>query len=259
MRRLKRITFLGGLAIIASLAFSSVASATHGGQTANLTFSPTGKATPKGQPGELRVQLANTDDPATPSPIPPQLNQYVAEISSGIKIDTGAFPVCNTSLENLTAEQAQQACGSQAPKSSNALVGEAAATVQIGPNVVNATGLAFNGPGELTIFIRADALNVTTVIHCAFGTSAPPYGRQFTCPIPPLAGGAGAVTSVDFKFTRIEVIKKKKKGKKKKKKITKSFITGKCPAGGVHPFRSTFTYNDHETEVITNEDPCTQR
>jgi hypothetical protein len=267
MRRLKQLYLAGGLAIVASLAFTSVASATHGGQTANLSFTPNGKAEKSGTPGALRVQLANTDDPSTPSIIPPLLNQYVSELSSGITLDYQSFPVCTTSLENLTADQAQAACGNTAPKANNALIGTAAATVQIGPNVVNATGLAFNGPGpEITVFIRADALNVTTIIHCALGTSnakLPLYNNKFTCPIPPLAGGAGAVTSVDFNFERTEVKKKKKsfgaeasKKKKKKKKKTITIIRGKCPPSGSYSYQSTFTYDDHATEVIVNNQPC---
>ena len=258
MRKLKRLAFFGGLAIVASLAFSSVASATHGGQTASLSFTPgKGKADAKGKPGSLRVALANTDDPSTPAPIPPLLNNYKSELSSGITINPGPFPKCTTSLEGFTADQAQAACGSSAPKSKNALVGTAAATVQIGPNVVNATGLAFNGPGELTIFIRADALNVTTIIHCALGSSSAPYKTSFNCPIPPLAGGAGAVTSVDFNFLRTEVKKKKKSAtvSKKKKKKTLAFVRGKCPSGG-YQYQSTFTYDDHPTEVIVNNQAC---
>ena len=107
------------------------------------------------------------------APIPPLLNTYISELSTGITLDYSKFPVCTTSLEGLTAADAQAACGNTAPKDKNALIGTAAATVQIGTVSVDATGLAFNGPGpEITVFIRADALNVTTIIHCALGTSS---------------------------------------------------------------------------------------
>lgn len=263
MRRFKRLYFVGGLTLLSALAFAAVSSATHGGQTANISYTANGKAEKKGTPGILDVELANTDDPSTPSVVPPQLNNLVVELDQNITYDASKFPVCTDSLENLPADQAQALCGNTAPKSKNALIGTAAATVQIGPNVVQATGLAFNGPGEITTFIRADAINVTTVIHCALGKSTNPgFKDQFTCPIPPLAGGAGAVTSVDFAFERTEKIKKKKSArsaeasKKKKKKKTAALIRAKCPPTKVLTNRATFTYNDHETEVIPSSKAC---
>ena len=212
MRRFKRLYFVGGLTLLSALAFAAVSSATHGGQTANISYTANGKAEAKGTPGILDVELENTDDPSTPSVVPPQLNNLVVELDQNITYDASKFPVCTDSLENLPADQAQALCGNTAPKSKNALIGTAAATVQIGPNIVEAVGLAFNGPGEITTFIRADAINVTTIIHCALGKSTNPgFKDQFTCPIPPLAGGAGAVTSVDFAFERTEKIKRKKR------------------------------------------------
>jgi hypothetical protein len=263
MRRYKRVTFLGGLAIITSLAFASVGVATHGGQTANISYTANGKAEKKGTPGILDVELANTDDPSTPSPVPPLLNTLLVELDQNITYDPSKFPVCTDSLENQTAEQAQALCGNTAPKNKNALIGTAAATVQIGTNTVQAVGLAFNGPNEITTFIRADALNVTTIIHCALGKSTSPgFKDQFTCPIPPLAGGAGAVTSVDFAFERTEKIKKgkgataSKKKKKKKKKKTAALIRAKCPSTGSLTNQATFTYDDHATEVIPSTKAC---
>jgi hypothetical protein len=270
MRRFKRLYFVGGVTVLASLAFAAVSVATHGGQTALIKYTANGKSTNKGTPGILDVELANTDDPSTSSPTPPQLNELVVKLDQNITYDGSKFPVCRTSLEGFTADQAQAACGNAAPKTSNALIGTASARVQIGTVVVDAVGLAFNGvnvgrqggPTEITTFIRADALNVTTVIHCALGKSAAPFKDQFTCPIPPLAGGAGAVTAVDFAFERTETIKKKKKKsataskKKKKKKKVAALVSAKCPSSGTLTNEATFTYNDHATEVIPSTNPC---
>jgi hypothetical protein len=261
MRRFKRLYFVGGVTVLSALAFAAVSSATHGGQTALIKFTANGKAEAKGTPGILDVELKNTDDPSTSSPVPPLLNNLVVELDQNITYDGSKFPVCTTSLEGLTADQAQAACGNTAPKTQNALIGTASATVQIGSVVVDAVGFGFNGPGEITTFIRADALNVTTVIHCALGKSTNPgFKDQFSCPIPPLAGGAGAVTAVDFAFERTEKIKKGKSAvaskKKKKKKKTAALIRAKCPSTKTLTNRATFTYNDHETEVIPSTNPC---
>jgi hypothetical protein len=268
MRGHKRIAFAVAAAMASALAFAAISTAAprvncqpgDACQTATVTWTDKGKAEKSGTPGSLRTQYANTDDPSTSSPIPPRLNTLRQELSSGIVLDQSLFPVCTTSLEGLTADQAQAACGNTAAKSQNALVGTASATVQIGTVVVEATGLAFNGPGELTVFIRADALNVTTIIHCALSTGAAPYKQVFNCPVPPLAGGAGAVTSVDFTFERIEVKKKGKSAaaskKKKKKKKTLSLLRGKCPSSGQYENQTTFTYDDHETIVLSSNQPC---
>lgn len=261
MRRFKRLYFVGGLTLVASLAFSAVGLATHGGQTANVSYTANGKSTAKGTPGILDVELANTDDPSTPSVVPPQLQNLVVALDQNITYDGSKFPVCTDSLENLPAADAQALCGNTAPKEKNALIGTASATVQIGPNIVEAVGLAFNGPGEITTFIRAEALSLTTIIHCALGKSTAPFKDQFTCPIPPLAGGAGAVTKVDFAFERTEKIKKGKsatasKKKKKKKKKVAALIRAKCPSSGSLTNQATFTYADHETEVIPSTKPC---
>ena len=271
MRSIKRLYVAVGVAVLASLAFAAVSLAGSGRvncqagdscQTAIVTFTSTGQKTKTGTAGKIRTAYSNTDDPSTPSPIPPILNNLKQELSSGILFNQQLFPVCTTSLEGLTAEQAQAACGNTAPKKQNALVGSASASVQIGTVTVDATGLAFNGPNELTVFIRADSLNVTTIIHCALTSNgAPPYKNVFNCPVPPLAGGAGAVTSVDFTFERTETVKKKKsagvsKKKKKKKKVTNALITGTCPSSGTYENQTTFTYDNHETVVLQEPQSC---
>jgi hypothetical protein len=265
MRRFKRLYFVGGVAVLASLAFAAISVAGSGRvncqagdscQTADVSFTSTGKKAKGGTSGKLRTAYSNTDDPSTQSPIPPKLNNLKQELSSGLAVNQGPFPVCTTSLEGLTADQAQAACGNTAAKKKNALIGTASASVQIGSVVVDAVGLAFNGPNELTVFIRADALNVTTIIHCATSTGGTgAFKYVFNCPIPPLAGGAGAVTSVDFTFERTETIKKKKKNGKKKK-ITNALITGNCPSSGQHQNQTTFTYDDHETIVLPTTQSC---
>lgn len=262
MRRFKRTYFVAAATLVSALAVAGVSSATHGGQTALVTFTAKGKAENKGTPGILRTVFSNTDDPSTPSQIPPQLNNLRQELSKGLTVDGSKFPECTQSLENFTTDQAQAACGNTAPKSKNALVGTAAASVQIGSTVVDAQGLAFNGAGKLIVFIRADALNVTTIIECALSKSSNTalYKDQFNCPIPPLAGGAGAVTFVDFTFERTEKQKQGKSAtasKKKKKKKVAAFIRGKCPSDGQYQNQTTFTYNDHETEVIASNQTCT--
>ena len=271
MRRYKRTAFVATAAMASALAFAAISMAGSrvncqpgdACQTATVTWTDKGKAEKSGTPGSLRTAYANTDDPSTSSPIPPKLNNLRQELSNGIGVFQNEFPLCTASLEGLTADQAQATCGNTAPKDQNALVGTASATVQIGTVVVEAVGLAFNGPGELTVFIRADALNVTTIIHCALSqnASAPTYKHVFNCPVPPLAGGAGAVTSVDFTFERIEVKKKGKtadasKKKKKKKKKTISLLRGKCPSSGQYENQTTFTYDDHETIVLQTNQPC---
>ena len=260
MRRFKRLYFVGGLTLVMSLAFAGVSSATHepgGVQPATVTFAKTGKTTSKGDVGTLDIRLGpETDDPATPSPAPPKTTQVRVDVSQGITISGSKFPECTTAqLENLDPAAAQAACGNTASKKKNALIATGTATAQIGSTVLDATSLAFNGPGgAVIVYARVDAISTTTIVPCQLGAAPDQskYKTRFTCNVPPLAGGAGSLTSFNLKFDRVDkVVKKKKNGKKKK--TFNSIVFGKCPSTGAFNFAVLFDYSDHpsDTQEIT--------
>jgi len=223
MRRFKRLYFAGGLTLVMALAFAGVSTATHGVQPADVFFTKTGKTTPKGDVGTLDVRLGPAaDDPATSDPVPPKPSQVRVDLSQGITVDGSKFPECTQAqLENAEPAAAQAACGNTAPKKKNALIATGDAKAQVGSTVLDASALAFNGPsGAVIVYARVEALSLTTIVPCSLGT-APDQSKfktRFTCDVPPLAGGAGALTEFNLKFDRVEKKVIKKKGKKKKKK-----------------------------------------
>jgi hypothetical protein len=260
MRRFKRLYFAGGLALVMALAVAGISSATHGTQPADVFFTKTGKSTPKGDVGTLDVRLGPAiDDPATPSTVPPKPTQVRVDLSQGITVDGSRFPECTQAqLEGLEPAAAQAACGNTAPKKNNALIGTGDAKAQVGNVVADAVALAFNGAsGSVLVYARVEAFSLTTVVPCQVGT-APDQSKfksRFTCDVPPLAGGAGALTEFNLKFDRVEKKVKKKKGKKKKKKFF-SIVFGECPPGGAYNFAVTWDYSDHETETREITKPC---
>ena len=264
MRRFKRLYFAGALTLASALAFAGISSATHGTQPADVFFTKTGKTTKKGAVGTLDVRLGPaSDDPATSDPVPPKPTQVRVDLSQGITVNGSKFPECTQAqLENAEPAAAQAACGNAAPKKKNALIatGDAKATVLVGPGqtaVLNATALAFNGPsGSVIVYARVESLGITTIVPCQLG-QAPDQSKfknRFTCDVPPLAGGAGALTQFNLKFDRVQKKVIKKNGKKKKKFF--SIVFGKCPAGGAYNFAVTWDYTDHETETREITKPC---
>lgn len=259
MRRFKRLYFAGGLTLVMALAFAGVSTAGHGVQPADVFFTETGKKTKKGTVGTLDVRLGPAnDDPATSDPVPPKPTQVRVDLSQGITVDGSKFPQCTTAqLEGAEPAAAQAACGNTAPKKKNALIATGDAKAQVGSTVLDATALAFNGPGgSVIVYARVEALSLTTIVPCQLG-QAPDQSKfknRFTCDVPPLAGGAGALTEFNLKFDRVEKKVKKKKGKKKKKFF--SIVFGKCPPGGTYNFAVTWDYSDHETETREISKPC---
>jgi hypothetical protein len=260
MRRFKRLYFAGGLTLVMALAVAGVSTASHGVQPADVFFTKTGKSTPKGDVGTLDVRLGPAaDDPATSDPVPPKPTQVRVDLSQGITVNGGPFPECTQAqLENAEPAAAQAACGNTAPKKKNALIATGDAKAQVGNSVLDATALAFNGPsGAVIVYSRVEALSLTTIVPCALGP-APDQSKfktRFTCDVPPLAGGAGALTQFNLKFDRVEKIVKKKKNGKKKKKFN-SIVFGKCPSTGTYNFAVTWDYSDHETETREISHPC---
>jgi len=260
--RFKRAYIVFGLALAATVAFASVSWATHTPQPASVTFTKTGKETSKGAPGTLAIDLGpDVDDPATPDPVPPKPTNVDVDLSKGLTFGGSQFPTCSAaSLEGVPPTgpgSAQSLCGNEAPKSKNALIATGTAKAQVGPNVLDATALAFNGgANSVIIYARVDALSLTTILNCTL-SPAPDQSKfksRFACPVPPLAGGAGALTEFHLKFDRVEKKVKKKHGKKKKKIY--SIITGKCPEDGQYQNQVTFTYSDHEPETAVSNQPC---
>jgi hypothetical protein len=259
MRRFKRMYIVAGMALSMAIAFASVSWATHPGHIFRASFTPTGKAKgDKPAPGALDIALIGADDPATPNPAPPAAQTIDIDLDKSIKVSTKHIPECNADLEGTPSTgpgSADELCGTGAGKKGNALLGTAAATAQIGANVYTGTGLVFNGPAGIIVHIRIEALGATAIVPVSVITSPDQslYGQRLSAPnVPPIAGGAGALSSLDLTgLERKTVIRKR--GKKK----VFNLVSGKC-TDGTYDFALSETYSDHEPIHETVTQPCTK-
>jgi hypothetical protein len=280
MRRFKRTYVIFGLALLGTLAFAATSWAPHPGHVFSATFTPTppkGFPKDKPQPGVLHVVLQGADDPATPSPIPPRATKIDLDVDKSIKVSGKGIPQCphgppsvggDGALEGTPSTgpgSAQALCGNEAPdKDDNALVGTGTATAAIGTSTVGGTALAFNGTNNsVLIHIRVEALSTTVVVPGPLGTAPDQslYGQRITFLPPPIAGGAGSLSSISLDLTRIQKVKKGTAGasasKKKKKKKFASIVSGKC-TDGTYNFQNVEEYADHETIQEPVTQPCQQ-
>ena len=247
MRRFKRTILTAGLSAVGVLVLAGPAAAQNNPVKIDYEGSP--------KKGTLFIGLG----PQQASP-PFKTNNTLVNLSAGLTVDSEFVPDCQpSSLEGLEPNAALAACGPAAGKKKNALIatGSAKAVVGSGAQAVtlDANAMAFAGPNkDVVVYARVEAINVTQIINCSLGSAPAPYKDSFNCPVPPLAGGAGALSEFNLLFDRVEVIKKKKKNGKKKK-ITQSVVKGKCP-GGSYVSEVTFTYDDAPSETNQYSDPC---
>ena len=252
MRNIKRTFLTAAVSAVGALVLAGPAAAqeTAPNNPVKIDFNGTSKK------GTLFIGLG----PQQADP-PFKTNNAQVKLSAGITVDTGFVPDCQPSqLEGLEPNAALAACGPQAGKKKNALVANGSAKAVIGSGAqavtLDAAAMAFAGPGnDVLVYTRVEAINVTQIITCNLGTAPPPFKVSFNCPVPPLAGGAGALSEFNLTFDRSEtVVKKKKNGKKKKKKF--SVVKGTCPAGNAFISEVTFTYDNAPSETNQYADPC---
>ena len=249
MRRLKRTGLAAGLAAVGAMILAAPVMAQN--NPAVIDYEGSSKK------GTLSIRLG----PQQASP-PFKTNNTKVSLSSGIKVNSSFVPDCTAAqLEGLDPATALANCGPEAGKSKNALVATGDATAIVGTTPLAANAMAFAGPGDdILVYARVEALSVTQIITCTLTGGRQSFGAVFNCPVPPLAGGAGALSAFNLLFDRSEVKKKKKSAgaaasKKKKKKKILSVVSGTCPSGGFVS-QVDYTYDDAPPETVTYTDPC---
>jgi hypothetical protein len=249
MRRFKRTIVTAGVTAVGVFLLGGLATAQMTPPDANnpavVDFNGSAKK------GTLSIRLG-------PQQTLHKTNNARVSLDSGIKVNSKFVPDCTTAqLEGLDPAAAQANCGPQAGKKKNALVATGDAIADVGGTNLNATALAFAGPGEdIIVYARVEALSVTQIINCTLTAGRQGgFGAVFNCPVPPLAGGAGALESFNLLFDRSEkVVKKKKNGKKKKKFF--SVVSGTCPSDGSYDNQVEYAYDDAPPETVQYRDAC---
>ena len=255
MRNLRTYT---AVSIAATTALAVVVAGTASGaagdptQKINATVSP--KKLPKSdlKPAKLQVvtetYYEGADGGDDTSRIPPKASKAVISLPDNLEFDTSKPPPCTTDISTLSRDAAIQACGSSRVSTNSTSKNAAIAALPIGPGGlrVNADAqvTAFNGPkkgGKPTILLHAylPTLNTSQLLIGTLKPASGKFGNKLEVPVPPLAGGAGAIRLFSTEL---------KKG---------DYIQATCPKNDktMH-FAGTFT-TDAGVLKATDEVKCT--
>jgi hypothetical protein len=141
------------------------------------------------------------------SHVPPILSSDL-QVDKHIRFDTTGLPTCAPDqLRATSPSEAMKACGA-------ALIGKGTSSAQVefpesAPFTAKGPLLIFNGPTgangypEQIYYVFAHVpLPTTFVVVGKISGDSGPYGYNISIAIPPIAGGAGSVTKVEFSVNR---------------------------------------------------------
>jgi hypothetical protein len=289
MRTLRRVSVVGGLVLLATLAFAGTGQAA---QVENQIFIeeecrpgplPPQGTTPSGCPGQstkapskgkpapllLHIRSETQDDPNSGSipGIPSKSQNAVIRLPQEKKVNLSRklVPYCTAILAGTTTEQA---AGPPPTGCGPSLIGRGTAQVTLpaGPGgaPVNFTGnvLVFAlDANTILLHARFDALGTTTLIEGdASPSTVPGFGTQFnfheqgSTTLPSVGpGGVGAISFFDAALFK----KKKVKTKSGKKKVL-SVFSGKC-TDGTWASQEEISFSDRGPLTLNETQPCTQK
>jgi hypothetical protein len=255
----KRFTLIASLAALvaiaipvsAALAGEAVTGPDGNTQSLEAKVSPKGLYKKKASPASLYVDVetGTTEGSGVPKPAV----HDVIDFDKNLSLATKGLPTCTASqLQNTTTEAAEQACGD--------------AKIGSGTNVtLLPLGSLYKEPTTVTAFNGAPQGGQPVVLLHAYGTSPiqttlvlvgkvsnygkEGYGPRLDVTVPPIAGGAGVITSFKVKIQKTWTYKGKKM----------SFVNAKCPASKKLKFRGAFTYSDNVTINATSSQSCTPK
>ena len=244
-----------GLGIALALAVTGIAVAERV-QVGNVVidvdggFSPSSLPKKRFAPITLRVAV---DISTADGTVPPPLQRMVLDFDRNGRLQTKGLPVCQPArLENTTPPVARKACKQM-------IVGTGSATAQIalpGQAPIPATSplTIFNGPrrgGNPSVIIHAYATvpaPATFVIQAPITRAHGRYRYEVTADIPPIAGGYGSLTHLDFKIHKIY----RARGGRL------SYASGRCTDGRLQA-GGQFTFGDGTMAAGSVFRPCKAR
>jgi hypothetical protein len=254
----KRLTFaLIGAAVAvlaaAAAAVSSTLSAPDGNtQTLEVSVKPTKLYKKKLTPITLNV-VTKTGSTKDPNGKPVPVTEAVIDFDKYTKLESVGYPTCDiTKLEAVTTEVGLENCKKAKIGTGHAMVLLPSAKGDL-PETLTVT--AYNGkakgknPVVLLQSYGATPVQVTQVLE---GVVTPfnkeGYGPRLTVHVPPIAGGAGALTE----FTASIFKKYSYKGKKR------SYVSAMCRTKKLKA-RGKFTFSDGESLTPALTGKCTQK
>jgi len=253
----KRLTFVLIGAVVAAVAAAGSATAVltaPDGNTQELgvAIKPTklGKKTPTPITLDVTTKTGSTSDP-NGKPVP--VTEAVLDFAKGTAIESTGYPTCNlASIEGATAEVANETC-------KKAKIGSGHATVLLpGSKGVVAETLevnAFNGKSQgknPVVLLHTYGQSPVQVTQLLVGTvtkyNKEGFGPRLTVPVPPIAGGTGALTEFEAKIFK----KYSYKGKQR------SYVTATCPQKKLKA-RGKFVFKDGQSLTPEVRGKCTQK
>lgn len=256
----KRFTLIAGLAalvvaaILVSAALAGETVSGPDGNTQSIEASVTPKALFKktASPATLNVEVKTGSTTSTTGAPSPAVHDVI-DFDQNLALATKGLPTCNSAkLQNTSTEAAENACGKAKIGSGSAITLLPLGTLYTEPTEV----VAYNGVpqgGKPVVLLHAYGTSPVQTTIVLVGTvtnlNKEGYGPRLDVTIPPIAGGAGAIT--DFKVS----IKKTWTYKGKKM----SFINAKCPASKKLKYRGAFTYADGTTINASTTQACTPK
>lgn len=230
---------IGALALALSIGVASTVFADVD-QTIDGKVSP--KKLPKKKYKSATLKVTTTGgDSDNAGAIPAPVNRALIDFPKNMKLSQKGVPACTDSLENTDRATALALCGDS--KVSKDGGSKASVALPLGPGGsradFDAEVIVFNGAkNKLILWTRVTALSATTILDGKLkDASGKPYGTQLDVSVPPVAGGAGALTVFQAKI---------KEGK---------FITARCKSKTMK-FRGEFRYTGAPTETVTDSHKC---
>jgi hypothetical protein len=255
----KRSTLIAGIfaaaavAIPVSVAIAGPTVTGSDGNTQSMEVVVSPKKLPKKTFAPATLKVTVNTGTTSPSGIPSPAVHDVIDFDKSATLFTKGLPTCNSSLlQSASTEVAEQKCG-------KAKIGSGTSTTLLPlggtgtPEVTKVT--AFNGVpqgGKPVVLLHAygtSPVQTTLVlVGVVSNLNKEGYGPRLDVTVPPIAGGAGAIT-----FFQVTI---NKKWNYKGKQV--SFISSKCPASKKLKSRGAFTFKDGVTLTALSTQSCTE-
>jgi hypothetical protein len=218
-------------------------------QSIGVTIAPKKLSKKTQTPISLNVQTKTTST-TNPTGTPIPANRAILDFDKDARIFTKGYPTCDENkIQNTSTEEAEQAC-----KKAKIGSGIAHALLPVGKKVftVEQTITAFNGKpqgGRPVVLLHAYGTNPVTVAIVLVGKvsnfNKEGYGPRLDVNIPPLAGGAGALTDFQTKIKKTFSFKGKKR----------SYVSASCPDKKLKA-RGKFVFADGESLTPKVQQKC---
>lgn len=263
MRR-KRAYLVGALALALAVSVAGIGGAAAGDtiQTFKAKVKPNKlpKKKRKGVALTVKTTVAKEGADGQPDPdvVPAKAKKVKIDFDDDLKFTTKGLAKCKANISALTAEQARQACKKAQVSKNKGTKGEAKLPNPNGGVItLPAKVTAFNGPPrgkKPVILLHTDAaggavINVLTGV-LKKSRAGKDFGKRLDVAVPPLGGGAAAISVFKVK------VKKTYRSRGKKRK----YISARCKDKNRKlNSKALFKYTDAPKETVKSKQKCKRK